>query len=53
MKKIKIPPFFISMETAAKFVLPIPIFFAYFIPLDLDVGSFWHVDKIQNGIIME
>ena len=25
------------METAAKFVLPIPIFFAYFIPLDLDV----------------
>jgi hypothetical protein len=28
------PPFFISMATAAKFVLPIPIFLAY---LDVDV----------------
>ena len=36
-KKIKIPPFFISMATAAKFVLPIPIFLAYLIPLDVDV----------------
>jgi hypothetical protein len=29
--------FFISMETAAKFVLPIPIFLAYLVPLDVDV----------------
>jgi hypothetical protein len=29
--------FFISMATAAKFVLPIPIFLAYLIPLDVDV----------------
>ena len=25
------------MATAAKFVLPIPIFFAYLVPLDMDV----------------
>ena len=31
------PSFFISMATAAKFVLPIPIFLAYLIPLDVDV----------------
>ena len=41
MKEIKIffnPPFFISMATAAKFVLPIPIFFlAYLVLLDVDV----------------
>jgi hypothetical protein len=36
-KILKIPPFFISMATAAKFVLPIPIFLAYLIPLDVDV----------------
>jgi hypothetical protein len=36
-KKIKNPPFFISMATAAKFVLPIPIFLAYLVPLDVDV----------------
>jgi hypothetical protein len=36
-KKKKIPPFFISMATAAKFVLPIPIFLAYLIPLDVDI----------------
>ena len=36
-KIFKIPPFFISMATAAKFVLPIPIFLAYLIPLDVDV----------------
>jgi hypothetical protein len=36
-KFLKIPPFFISMATAAKFVLPIPIFLAYLIPLDVDV----------------
>jgi hypothetical protein len=37
-KKIKIPPFFfISMATAAKFVQPIPILFAYLVPLDVDV----------------
>jgi hypothetical protein len=35
-KKLK-SPFFISMVTAAKFVLPIPIFLAYLIPLDVDV----------------
>ena len=29
--------FFISMATAAKFVLPIPIFLAYLVPLDVDV----------------
>jgi hypothetical protein len=35
-------------------------FLAYLIPLDVIVGlftvvcgSFWHVDKIQNGITME
>jgi hypothetical protein len=38
IKKKKInPPFFISMATAVKFVLPIPIFLAYLIPLDVDV----------------
>jgi hypothetical protein len=31
------PPFFISMATAAKFVLRIPIFLAYLVPLDVDV----------------
>ena len=36
-KKIKSPPFFISMATAAKFVLPIPIFLVYLVPLDVDV----------------
>jgi hypothetical protein len=34
---LKIPPFFISMATAAKFVLPIPIVLAYLVPLDVDV----------------
>ena len=33
----KIPPFLIFMATAAKFVLPIPIFLAYLVPLDMDV----------------
>ena len=32
------PPFFVSMATAAKFVQPIPIFLAYLVPLDVDVG---------------
>jgi hypothetical protein len=36
-KKFKIPPLFISMATAAKFILPIPIFLAYLVPLDVDV----------------
>jgi hypothetical protein len=31
------PSFFISMATAAMFVLPIPICLAYLIPLDVDV----------------
>jgi hypothetical protein len=35
-QKIK-SPFFISMATAAKFILPIPIFLAYLVPLDVDV----------------
>jgi hypothetical protein len=39
IKKKKIPPFFISMATAAKFVLPIPIFLAYLVPLDVDVTA--------------
>jgi hypothetical protein len=30
-------PFLVSMTTAAKFVQPIPIFFAYLVPLDVDV----------------
>ena len=34
---LKNPPFFISMATAAKFVLPIPIFLTYLVPLDVDV----------------
>ena len=36
-KNKKNTPFFISMATAAKFVLPIPIFLAYLVPLDVDV----------------
>jgi hypothetical protein len=35
MKEINF--FFISMATVAKFVLPIPIFLAYLISLDVDV----------------
>ena len=35
-KKFKSPLFFISMATAAKFVLLIPIFLAYLVPLDVD-----------------
>jgi hypothetical protein len=35
-KKILNPPFFVSMATAAKFVQPIPIFWAYLVPLDVD-----------------
>jgi hypothetical protein len=31
------PPFFVSMENAAKFVQPIPNFLAYLVPLDMDV----------------
>jgi hypothetical protein len=30
-------PFFVSMATTAKFVQPIPIFWAYLVPLDVDV----------------
>jgi hypothetical protein len=36
-KNVQIPPFFVSMATAAKFVQPIPIFVAYLVPLDVDV----------------
>ena len=31
------PPFLVSMATAAKFVQPIQFFFAYLVPLDVDV----------------
>jgi hypothetical protein len=31
------PHFIVSMATSAKFVLPIPIFLAYLVPLDVDV----------------
>jgi hypothetical protein len=31
------PPFFVSMAAAAKFVQQIPIFLAYLVPLDVDV----------------
>ena len=31
------PPFIVSMATAAKYVQPIPIFWAYLVPLDVDV----------------
>jgi hypothetical protein len=31
------PHFFISMATVVKFVLPIPIFLAFLVPLDVDV----------------
>jgi hypothetical protein len=37
IKKKKIPSFFISMETDAKFVLPIPISLAYLVPLYVDM----------------
>jgi hypothetical protein len=30
-------PFFVSMATVAKLVQPISIFFAYLVPLDVDV----------------
>jgi hypothetical protein len=30
-------PFFVSMATAAKFVQPIPFFFAYLVPLEVVV----------------
>jgi hypothetical protein len=36
-KKLHSPPFFISMTTAAKFVIPIPIFLSYLVPLDVEV----------------
>jgi hypothetical protein len=36
-KNIEIPPFFISIATAAKFVLLIPIAMDYLVPLDVDV----------------
>ena len=36
---LKIPPFFISMATAAKFILPIPIFLAYLVPIDVDMAG--------------
>jgi hypothetical protein len=36
-KQIKIPPFFISMTTAAKFLTDSDFFLAYLVPLDVDV----------------
>jgi hypothetical protein len=46
-KKIKIPPFFISMATAAKFVLPIPIFLAYLVGCCCH-GNGQNAKKIKN-----
>jgi hypothetical protein len=40
-KKLK-TSFFISMATAAKFVLPIPISLVYLVPLDVDVT--WNIN---------
>jgi hypothetical protein len=37
LESVESPLFFISMATAAKFVLLIPIFLAYLVPLDVDV----------------
>ena len=37
IKKILKSPFFISMATAAEFVLTIPIFLVYLVPLNVDV----------------
>ena len=40
MKEIKKnlnPPFFYFLATAAKFLLPIPNFLAYLVPVDVDV----------------
>jgi hypothetical protein len=37
IKKNLNPPFFVSMATAARFVQPIPIFWAFLVPLDVDV----------------
>jgi hypothetical protein len=57
--KKKIPPFFISMATAAKFVLPIPIFLAYLVPLEVDVTGnitakhFLHLGYHGNGCHFE
>ena len=34
---LNLPLFLISMATAAKFILPIPIFLAYLVPLEVDV----------------
>jgi hypothetical protein len=36
-KNFLIPPFFVSIATAEKFVQPIPIFLVYLVPLDVDV----------------
>ena len=38
-KKLKSPLFSISMATAANLILPIPIFLAYLVPLDVDVTA--------------
>ena len=46
------PSFFISMATAAKFDLPIAIFLAYLIQLDVDVtGNI--TAKLQNFVKFE
>jgi hypothetical protein len=37
LNSFKNPLFSVSMATAAKFVLPIPYFLAYLVPLDVDV----------------
>ena len=45
---LKIPPFLISMATAAKFVLQIQIFLAYLVPLDVDVTGNITAKKVSS-----
>jgi hypothetical protein len=46
----KSPPFFVSMAAAAKFVLPIPIFWAYLVPLDVDVTGNITAKFVKFGV---
>ena len=44
------PPFFVSMATAAKFVLPIPILLVYLVPLDVDVTGNITAKFVKFGV---
>jgi hypothetical protein len=47
------PPFFVSMATAAKFVQPIPIFWAYLVPLDVDIVPItWHKNRSSLKVVL-